>query len=179
MSGGGKLTLLRAAQVLALRRETLGLDAPDAAELSVRLYAALVAQSFRRGGRQVYADGDAVLGAMSLGRLRRLRAEYESLDDGAELEALFAVPARESAQSEASVQSAQRNASFDEARFLRLRAGASYTQTPGERATSPSPGTAAAAGRESSATAEPQDARRVSAAMERDARRYDGGFELF
>lgn len=175
---GASLTVVTAAQVLALRRETLGLREADGAENALRLSAALLALSLRRGGERVFADGGQVLQALSLGQVRRLAAAYERLDEGAELEALFAPEedgASRAGAQERAPSAAEENPSFDRARFDALRAQTRSRAVSRAQAAAMPHRTVPA---EETANGEGA-AWTVSAALERDARRYDGAYERY
>lgn len=174
-----RLTVLSAAEVLRVRRETMQLADADETERALRLQAALLALSLRRGQERLFADGDAALAALSLGQLRRFSAEYEQLDEGAQLEALSTSL---SAQSTQSVQ--ERNESFDEARFAQLKAG--KAPVPAQQSAQEQPGQAPAAAETVHAPVTrivqpaqtPVSVQELSWTLERDARRYDGAFTM-
>lgn len=177
---GASLTVVTAAQVLALRRETLGLREADGAENALRLSAALLALSLRRGGERVFADGGQVLQALSLGQVRRLAAAYERLDEGAELDTLFAPEgsgAAHAAAQERALSAAEENPSFDRARFDALRAQ-TRSRAVSRAQAAVMPHRAAPAAAQETAAGEGA-AWSVSAALERDARRYDGAYERY
>lgn len=176
-----KLTLLSAAEVLQVRRNTMGLTEADGAELSLRLDAALLALSLRSGGERLFADGEAALNALSVGQIRRFATEYEQLDEGARLDELRAPTVQAEAAQE-------RNESFDEARFAALKEGRASEE---KRAASPKaePSLARENAYHASETVErtersvyasvrPLSVQQLSQTLERDARRYDGGFTV-
>lgn len=173
------LTRLSAAEVLRVRRETMGLERADGAELSLRLDAALLALSLRSGGERLFADGEAALNELSVGQIRRFTAEYEQLDEGARLDELR-VPA---VQTEAAQ---ERNESFDEARFAALKEGRSVNEEVPSHVLPQTPQTVEQTAQETyhpvetivSAAVRPLSVRQISQTLERDARRYDGGFTL-
>lgn len=172
-----RLTVLSAAEVLRVRRETMQLADADETERALRLQAALLALSLRRGQERLFADGDAALAALSLGQLRRFSAEYEQLDGGVQLEALSASP---SAQSTQSVQ--ERNESFDEARFAQLKAGQVPAQQSAQEQPAQVPAAAEAVPAPVTRTVQPAQTpvsvQELSWTLERDARRYDGAFTM-
>lgn len=179
---GGKrvrLTLLSAAEVLRARREALHLEQADGAELSLRLDAALLALSLRSGGERVFADAEQALDALSVGQIRRYAAAYERLDEGARLEEL-----RTAAQ-EHGEQAQEKNESFDEERFARLKRGELPTlEAPAQQdeAAQESAGVWARQTEDTSAAPEAVHAlsvQELSNAFERDARRYDGAFQAY
>lgn len=174
-----KLTLLSAAEVLRVRRETMELERADGTELSLRLDAALLALSLRSGGERLFADGEAALNELSVGQIRRFAAEYEQLDEGARLDELRA-PAVQADTAQ------ERNESFDEARFAALKEGRAVNEEVSSHALPQTPRTAERTAQDTyhpvetivSAAVRPLSVQQISQTLERDARRYDGGFTV-
>lgn len=171
------LTLLSAADVLRVRRETMHLSEADGAELSLRLDAALLALSLRSGGERLFSDGEAALQALSVGQIRRFTAQYEKLDEGARLEELRAPSPAEETRAQ------EKNESFDEARFVTLRAGTYRADVGAEQSAptqslTPTRPVAETAEESVYASVRPLSVQQLSQELERDARRYDGAFTL-
>lgn len=174
-----RLTLLSAAEVLRARRETLHLERADGAELSLRLDAALLALSLRSGGERVFADAEQALDALSVGQIRRYAAAYERLDEGARLEELRTIAQEHGEQTQ------EKNESFDEERFARLKRGElPVREAPAQQdeAAQESAGVWVQQTEDASAAPEAVHAlsvQELSNAFERDARRYDGAFQAY
>lgn len=173
-----QLTLLPAAEVLRVRRETMQLDGADGVELSLRLDAALLALSLRNGGEQLFSDGEAVLDSLSVGQIRRFALEYEQLDEGARLDELRTSDAVQEQHTQ------EYNDNFDEVRFTQLKAGRTSVQyaEPGNTTAESEAAARMQYAFESEAAAHdavrPLSVQQISTALERDARRYDGVFTM-
>ncbi|MGM9619324.1 MAG: hypothetical protein ACI3W8_05785 [Oscillospiraceae bacterium] len=103
-----EMRLLPASRLLAIRREVAAMGLEDALEQSLYGNAMVLAACCVENGREVFADGQAVLDRLTAAQMERLLRLYAEKD-------------RQACPTETEDAERAANSGFDEERFLRLK----------------------------------------------------------